>query len=140
MILDTSAVIAVLTDEDDGPQLGDLMATAHTSMSAATLVECGIVWDRRNPSAPEALSALLTLTRTQIAPFTDEHADLARAAYRVYGKGSGHPAQLNFGDCLSYALAKHTGEPLLFTGEDFTHTDIRDARSDPDTAFGPAPA
>ena len=132
MILDTSAVIAVLADEADGPRLGDLMASAPTSMSAATLVECGIVWDRRNPSAPQALRTLLALTRTAIRPLTEEHADLAREAYRSYGKGSGHPAQLNFGDCLSYALAKESGEPLLFTGEDFNHTDVRDARREPD--------
>ena len=58
---------------------------------------------------------------------TAEHAELARTAHRRFGRGSGHPARLNFGDCFAYALAKATGEPLLFKGEDFGHTDIRSA-------------
>lgn len=129
MIVDPSAVIAVLEREPDAPELIGLLLDSPTVMSAAGYVECAAVWDRRNPRAREALDALLAETGTTLVPFTPEHAAAARSAYQRFGRGSGHPAQLNFGDCLSYAVAILEDEPLLFTGVDFTHTDVHDARS-----------
>jgi ribonuclease VapC len=97
-------------------------------MSAATLVELHCVADRRDsPAESLRVDALLAKLRIQIIPFDAVQAELARAAYRIYGKGSGSPARLNLGDCFSYALAARTGEPLLFVGDDFTHTDLTPA-------------
>lgn len=99
--------------------------SAAPKMSAATYFESGMVIDRKaeDDFAVEAFDQLLTLARVEIVPVTRGHADLARVAYRKFGKGN-HDAALNFGDCFSYALAKETGEPLLFKGEDFARTDV----------------
>ncbi len=78
----------------------------------------------RDPVASRKLDSLLVANNIAIAEVTAEQARIARQAYRDFGKGSGHPAQLNFGDCLTYALAKETGEPILFKGDDFSHTDL----------------
>ena len=78
----------------------------------------------RDPVISRRLDELLALYAVRVEPFTAEHAALARAAYRDYGRGSGHPAKLNLGDCSSYALARATGEPLLFKGDDFSETDL----------------
>ena len=82
---------------------------------------------RRNPLLSARLDELLREAGVIIEPVTERQATIARQAYRDYGKGSGHPASLNFGDCFSYALAKDLGEPLLYKGDDFGHTDIRNA-------------
>lgn len=96
------------------------------SMSAAAYVECSVVVDsRREHLLSERFDRLVARLGIEIVQLTRQHADLAREAYRRYGKGSGHPAKLNFGDCFSYALAKERDEPLLFTGNDFIHTDVR---------------
>ena len=94
-------------------------------MSAATYFESAMVIDRKAKDhfPVEAFDRLLVMTRMEIVPVTRAHADIARAAYRKFGKGN-HPASLNFGDCFAYALAQETGEPLLFKGEDFARTDI----------------
>ena len=94
-------------------------------MSAATFVEACIVVDaNRDPVLSRRLDDLLRVAGVVVEPVTREQADIARAAYRDFGRGSGHPAGLNFGDCFSYALARVTAEPLLFKGDDFSHTDV----------------
>ena len=82
----------------------------------------------RDPIASRRFDDLLRVGEFSIEPVTEEQARIAREAYRDFGKGSGHPAQLNFGDCFAYGLAKVTGEPLLFKGNDFSRTDIAPAR------------
>ena len=97
-------------------------------VSAGTYVELGVVVDgRRNAALTRRLDELLEEAAVVIESVTPAQARIAREAYRDFGKGSGHPAQLNFGDCLAYALAKDKAEPLLFKGDDFHHTDVRRA-------------
>ncbi|MGB3330375.1 MAG: type II toxin-antitoxin system VapC family toxin [Thermomicrobiales bacterium] len=93
-------------------------------MSAPTLVELHVVARGRDAQFSGGIDAMLNRYRIEIVPFAREHADLARIAYVTYGKGFHAQARLNLGDCFSYALAKATGEPLLFVGDDFIHTDI----------------
>ena len=125
MIIDTSALLAVLFDEPDGPALLRRIAEAPIRlMSSANAVEAWIVADRHANSAKgPALDALLETLGIDIVPVTVQHARLARTAYHTYGKGR-HPAGLNFGDCFAYALAKATDLPLLFKGDDFGQTDV----------------
>jgi len=85
----------------------------------------------RDPVSSRRLDDLIRVTGTQIEPVTSEQAAIGREAYRDFGRGSGHPAALNFGDCFSYALARATGEPLLYKGQDFGHTGLASAL-DPD--------
>lgn len=97
-------------------------------MSAANYVEVGIVVDaQRNPVASRRVDDAIAQARIQIVPVTEAQARIARDAYRDFGKGSGHPARLNYGDCFAYALAKEAGEPLLFKGNDFSKTDVEPA-------------
>ncbi|MFM9865307.1 MAG: type II toxin-antitoxin system VapC family toxin [Micropepsaceae bacterium] len=126
MIIDASALIAILREEPDAGGLRNAIAIAERRrISAATYVETSIVIDsQRDPVASRRLDDFLTRTQTEIVPFTETQAKLAREAYRAFGKGSGHPARLNFGDCMAYALAKDLGEPLLFKGDDFTKAGI----------------
>ncbi|MEX0790208.1 MAG: type II toxin-antitoxin system VapC family toxin [Actinomycetota bacterium] len=127
MIVDTSAVIAILRGEEDAELYMEALARAgEVRMSAATLVETAVVVDAgRDPVLSGRLDDLLDAAGTVIEPFTDKHAGIARRAYQDFGKGSGHPAGLNLGDCFAYALARSSGQPLLFKGDDFTHTDVR---------------
>lgn len=129
MIVDTSAVIAVLNQEDDWREFdAALRSASHPRMSAATYVELGLVVDRlRDPSVSRRLDRLLDAWGIEVVPLTVEQARAARAAHRDFGRGSGHAARLNLGDCFAYALASDTGEPLLFKGDDFGHTDIEQA-------------
>ncbi len=129
MIVDSSAVIAILAGEPEAAVMtGALETASRIAIAAPTLVELYVVADRaRDPRARSALDDLLREIDPRIEPFTAEHAAIARQAHRDYGRGSGHPARLNFGDCFAYALAKATGEPLLYKGDDFVHTDIRSA-------------
>ena len=127
MIVDTSAVIAVLKEETDASRfLRALIASNRPKrMSAANYLETAIVVDvNRNPLLSRRLDGLMVQTDMIVEPVTREQAEIARAAYRDFGRGSGHPAGLNFGDCFAYALAKATREPLLFKGDDFSHTDV----------------
>ena len=127
MIIDTSAVIAVLKEESDAPRfLRVLTLSAEPKrMSAANYLEAAIVVDaNRNPLLSRRLDELIVQTEIKAEPVTLEQANIARAAYRDFGRGSGHPARLNFGDCFAYALAKSKREPLLFKGDDFAHTDV----------------
>ncbi|WP_109507499.1 type II toxin-antitoxin system VapC family toxin [Nocardioides speluncae] len=129
MIVDSSALLAVALGEPDGAVYVDALDQAESPrIGAATLLEAGIVAARRmDPRVSRRLDALVSTSRAVVVPFDEEQARVARAAYRDFGKGSGHKAQLNFGDCLAYALASVTGEPLLYKGDDFAHTDIRSA-------------
>lgn len=121
MIVDTSALVAILTGEPEGDDLLDRLVRAERpKISAATLLEASIVLDVR--SAPEQrrrLDDLVAATNLEIIPFDIQQWTVARAAYQDFGRGSGHRARLNFGDCFAFALVRVTGEPLLFQGEDF---------------------
>ena len=126
MIVDTSALLAILRNEPDAPRFAAAIAAASARrMSAATYLEAAIVVDgSRDPVLSRRFDALIATAAIEIEPVTVSHAHVARAAYRDFGRGSAHPARLNFGDCFAYALAKATGEPLLFKGDDFAATDI----------------
>jgi ribonuclease VapC len=125
VIIDTSAVLAILFDEEDAARFADAIAGAdQRTMSAANFLEAGIVIDNQlGPAAGRELDALLARAQIEIASVTREQAEIARQAYLDFGKGH-HPARLNFGDCFAYALAKAANRPLLFKGDDFAETDI----------------
>ena len=128
MVIDTSAVVAILFDEEDGLRYGDAIAGAATRLvSAVTRVELTcVVEGRKGDAGRERLERFLALTNAEIVTVTPQQATLAIGAFRHYGKGR-HPAGLNIGDCFSYALASATGYPLLFKGDDFGQTDLRSA-------------
>ena len=132
MIIDTSALIAILFNESDAPSFAKTIAEADTCrVSAATLVETSIVVEAQTSNAGSRhLDTFLRRAGIVIEPVTEEQAHLARQAFTDFGKGR-HPAGLNFGDCFSYALAKATGEPLLFKGKGFSRTDVAAARQLP---------
>ncbi len=125
MIVDTSAILAILFDEIDASQYAQAIATTDVcKMSAANWLEAAIDVDHRGPpTAGRDLDILIDRAQIAIEPVTLEQVQIARQAYIDYGKGR-HPAGLNFGDAFAYALAKFTGEPLLFKGNDFPQTDI----------------
>jgi ribonuclease VapC len=125
MVLDTSALIALLTMEPESARLAAALESDTTRLiSAATVVEAGMVIEARYGSdGGRELDLLIAKAGLSIEAVTAEQADVAREAWRRYGKGR-HSAGLNFGDCFSYALAKVAGEPLLFKGDDFNQTDI----------------
>jgi ribonuclease VapC len=130
VIIDTSALVAMLRAEADGDVLKRKMHESETDLrlSAASLLEAAIVIDaNRDPVLSRELDDLIDLFGIIIEPVTEQQARIAREAYRDYGKGSGHPARLNFGDCFAYALARDRGEALLYKGTDFAHTDVRSA-------------
>ncbi|HEY4773576.1 MAG TPA: type II toxin-antitoxin system VapC family toxin [Xanthobacteraceae bacterium] len=126
MIIDTSAIIAILRDEPEAAFCARAIAdAADRRVSAVNYVEAAVVIDASgDPIASRRVDDFFRTARIAIEAVTQVHAQIAREAYRDFGKGSGHPARLNFGDCFAYALAKSTGEPLLFKGDDFSHTDI----------------
>jgi ribonuclease VapC len=126
MIVDSSAIIAILRDEPEAPACAKAIASAKARrVSAVSYVEAAVVIDvGRDPVASRRFDDLCREAQLVIEPVTESQARIAREAYRDFGKGSGHSAALNFGDCFSYALAKATGEPLLFKGDDFTRTDL----------------
>ena len=127
MILDTSAVIAILKQEPEAEDFARAIAAAETvAISAVSFVEAAVVVDSaRDPVASRRLDEFLRAARAGIEPVTAEQAEIARQAYRDFGKGSGHAAKLNFGDCFAYALARTRGEVLLFKGRDFRETDVQ---------------
>jgi len=126
MIVDTSALVALWRQEPGWEAINQkLVDDPKPLVSAATLVELYIVLDSRTgPENRRRLNEWLDALGIVIEPFDRAQAEVARAAYRDYGKGSGHPAHLNMGDCFSYALASVTHQPLLFVGDDFNHTDL----------------
>jgi ribonuclease VapC len=129
VIVDSSVLVAILYDEPDAAAyLRAIYRAGRRRISAANFVEAAIVIDaRRNPRASRRFDDLVREAEIVVEPVTEEQAQIARQAYRDYGCGSGHPAQLNFGDCFAYALARATREPLLFKGDDFRQTDIAPA-------------
>ncbi len=129
MIVDSSALMAIVLDEPDGDALlRTLSQTRDRKISAATWVEVHLVVDslQQHPAVKSRFEDLMTRLRLDIIAVDEDMAWAARRANLTYGKGR-HPARLNFGDCFSYALAKQTGEPLLFKGNDFGQTDIAPA-------------
>ena len=127
IVVDASALIAILDEERDAARYAEAIAEADPPLvSAATVVEAGIVmFSRHGAGGSRKFNALIQETGFQIESVTAQHAQLALQAYASYGKGQKNKAGLNYGDCFSYALAKATGLPLLFKGRDFTETDIR---------------
>ena len=128
MIVDTSALLAILYREPEADDFINLINDSEAKLSAASYIETGAVIDRvGDPVASRELDDLITLGEVRIEPVTEHQARIGRQAYRDFGKGSGHPAQLNFGDCFAYALAKTADEALLYKGNDFNHTDLSSA-------------
>jgi len=125
MVIDTSALLAILQDEPERRSFNEAIEAAESRrISTATFVEVSIVVEARfGADGLRDLDLLLSKAAIELLPVDEEQARTARHAYSRFGKGH-HSAGLNFGDCFSYALAKVLGEPLLFKGEDFVHTDI----------------
>jgi ribonuclease VapC len=132
MVIDTSALIALLCDEAEAEAMeAAILADRIRYLCAASLLETSIVIEARNgPSGGRELDLLLYKAGIEIIAVDEQQAGVARHAYRTYGKGV-HPAALNFGDCFSYALARVTGEPLLFKGNDFSETDVERVKLTP---------
>lgn len=126
MIVDTSAVVSIALGEPGADRLTRLLLDdPFPKLSAATLVEINAVLMRRlRPEDQRRVEQLMGLWGVEVVAFDAEQARMATEAYRDFGRGSGHRANLNFGDCFSYALARISGEPLLYVGEDFARTDI----------------
>jgi ribonuclease VapC len=125
MVIDTSAVVAILFEEDDGLRYAEAIESAAIRLvSAVSRVELSFVVEgRKREAGRERLERFFALTGAEIVAVTPQQATLAIGAFRAFGKGR-HPAGLNIGDCFSYALASSTGHPLLFKGNDFNQTDI----------------
>ncbi len=128
-VVDSSAVVAVLLAEKDAHLYADaLKRIERPGMSTGTLLELGtVLLHKKGDSSIPELYGFLDLIGVVAVPVTEEHAREAISAYARFGKCTRHPAQLNFGDCFSYALAKVREQPLLYKGEDFAKTDIRSA-------------
>ncbi len=128
MVIDTSAIVAILRQESGADALLRRLTAAGTRrISAASLLETAIVLESKSGErGGEQLDLFLARAKIEVEPVTDEQVQLARKAWRRYGKGKGHAARPNFGDCFSYALAQSLGEELLYKGTDFAHTDVAD--------------
>jgi ribonuclease VapC len=131
VIVDSSVLIAILTGESDAEELNDaLSAAVRPVLSVANYLEAAIVLDRHRSTGPgEKLDRYLAAGTIELVEVTEPQVRIARSAYRNFGRGSRHPAGLNFGDCFAYALAVELDEPLLYKGGDFSHTDVRSALS-----------
>lgn len=127
LVIDTSALLAILLQEAEAQSFFQkIVAFESRIMSAANYLECSLRVDyTNNILASQAFDDLFKKLRIKIADVTEEQARIARSANQAYGKGSTHPAKLNFGDCFAYALAKDLDCPLLFKGNDFIHTDLK---------------
>jgi ribonuclease VapC len=125
MVVDSSVLIAILLGEQEAEHFSkQLVNTNEIYISAVSIVESSMVIEyKRGELGAKEYDALLDIIMPTIVAFDSQQADLARTAWRQYGKGR-HPAKLNFGDCCSYALAKHLNHPLLFKGDDFSKTDL----------------
>lgn len=131
MVIDTSALIAILTGEPDAERYeGAIDRDASRLMSVASILEAAIVLEKRfGQEGAGALDEILRRLPIEAMPVDSDQLEWARCAHHMFGRGH-HPAALNFGDCFSYALAKTTGEPLLYKGSDFSRTDMRSALDD----------
>lgn len=129
IVLDTSALIAIFTDEPERRAFNEAIDEAATRLlSAATLLETKMVlFSRYGGAGVNALDAFLLRAEIRIEPVTAAQAEIAFDAFRRYGRGTGHAARLDYGDCFSYALARENAAPLLFKGGDFGHTDVETA-------------
>ena len=129
MVIDTSALIAIMSDEPERHTFNKLIeAAADPCISAGSLLETRMVlFTRSGDNAILALDAFLLKSGMTVVEVSPRLADIAFDAYRHFGKGTRHGADLNYGDCFSYALAKYLGKPLLFKGTDFSQTDIASA-------------
>lgn len=127
MIVDSSAIVAILRNETEAVRFAHaLEAASARRMSAGNYLETAIVLDSdHDPILSRRLDELLRTATIEVAPVTLEQARLAREAYRNFGRGSGHPAKLNYGDCFAYALAVATGEPVLAKGEEFRKAGLK---------------
>ena len=124
MIVDTSALMAILRNEAEAAVMIQSLSTAdRASISGGTWIELGAIISGAEPSMAQELKVLMTTFDIIVEPVSVEQARIGHDAYRAFGKGN-HPARLNLGDCFSYALARETGEPLLFKGNDFNQTDL----------------
>jgi ribonuclease VapC len=128
VILDSSAIVAILFEEPEAVALAGAIRQADAmAIAAPTILEAAVVVEGRAlPGIADQLDALLGAIGPEVVPFTAEHARIAREGWRRFGKGR-HPAGLNLGDCFAYALARSRGEPLLFKGDDFSKTDVKAA-------------
>jgi len=128
MVIDTSALVAILCDEPEAALIEEALERDSTRLiSAATLLETSIVIEARfGEVGGRELDLLVYKAQIAVEPFDQEQTEIAREAYRTYGKGR-HPAALNYGDCFAYALSIARGEPLLYKGDDFSKTGIRSA-------------
>jgi len=128
MIIDSSALLAILQGEPEGPRFTDLLLAADTALiSAPNWLEASMVMlSRRGEAGLADLNQFRTMARIEIVPFDGDHASIALEAFQRFGKGR-HSAALNLGDCCAYALARATGQPLLFKGHDFPQTDVASA-------------
>jgi ribonuclease VapC len=126
MIVDSSAIVAIVRGEAEaGPFLTAIRSQSDNVISAGNYLEMGIVIDGEKDAAlSAALDPLLDSLGIEIVPVSPEQAKIARQAYRDFGKGSGHSAKLNYGDCFAYALAMERGAPLLYKGDDFAHAGL----------------
>ena len=127
MVIDSSVLIAIITREPEQDEIVAVLEAAdHVAISASTLVEVRMVaHNKGGPAMVGRLDALLNAFGVEVVATTAGHADIAHAAFVQYGKGSGHPARLNFGDLFAYALSKSRDIPLLFKGNDFSQTDVK---------------
>ena len=126
--LDTSAIVAIALDEDEAETFDRAIASEEALIGTPTLLETRLVLMQRIPGfAAEFLRAFVSPAEVNSIPFTFDMYQVAANAFERYGKGSVHPAQLNFGDCMAYAVAKHHDVPLLYKGRDFARTDVRPA-------------
>jgi ribonuclease VapC len=126
MIVDSSVLLQILFQEPGTEEALHALGTAPSpKTSAPTLLETEIVYGSAAGFGSGAVLELVGRLEIEVLPFTLEHAREARLAYARYGRGQGHPARLNFGDCISYALARLSGEPLAFKGDDFSQTDLQ---------------
>lgn len=127
IVVDTSAIVAVLQGEPEGPSISARLSAEPCVISAATLVELGLVIESRAGAAGgQLLEELLQRAGIEVRPVDEDLARLALSGWRRFGKGR-HPASLNYGDTFAYALAMHLGAPLLYVGEDFARTDVQRA-------------
>jgi ribonuclease VapC len=132
MFVDASAIVAILTREPEADALADVLEKAPSPITSPIVIFEAVlgICRKRHASVEEIeqdVGEFLDLARVRTAPITDEEAHTALAAFSRYGKGRGHPAQLNLGDCFAYAMAKNAWTPLLFKGEDFDKTDVSPA-------------
>jgi ribonuclease VapC len=131
VILDSSALMAIVNGEPGADRLLRAASAAPCRMSVATWLEVSIVTDARSTTHGERLDRIIEALEIELVPVSTRQGEVARVAYRRYGRGSSSSARLNFGDCFAYALSVTTGEPLLFTGEDFARTDVAPALRSP---------